>query len=78
MFPMNDTVRKNLTTNMELSNSVAGQLMDWQSSMLLASQKQFNAVFDGYRNVWEANHKAARAMQQMMVDNMTTDETAAA
>jgi hypothetical protein len=78
MFPMNDTVRKNLKTNIELSQNVAGQMMDWQASMVLASQKQFNAMFDGYRNVLEANHKASRAVQQMFVDSVVTEEAAAA
>ena len=77
MFPMNETVRKNLKTNVELSQNVAGQVMDWQASMVLASQKQFNAMFDGFRNVLDANHKAARAVQQMMIDSMTTEEAAA-
>ncbi|MCB9675460.1 MAG: hypothetical protein H6737_10115 [Alphaproteobacteria bacterium] len=78
MFPMNDTVRKNLKTNIELSQNVAGQMMDWQASMVLASQKQVNAMFDGYRNVIEANHKAARAMQQLVVDSFGADAAAAA
>ncbi|MEZ4320246.1 MAG: hypothetical protein R3F61_22395 [Myxococcota bacterium] len=78
MFPMNDTVRKNLKSNFELSTNVAGQMMDWQSTMVLASQKQVNAMIDGYRNVLEANHKATRAMQQMFVDSFGADETAAA
>ncbi len=78
MFPMNDNVRKVMQTNIELNRDAVGQMMDWHASMVLASQKQFNALFDGYRNMVDTNHKATRAMQQMVVDSFQTEETAAA
>jgi hypothetical protein len=75
---MNDTVRKAMQTNIEMNRDAVGQMMDWHASMVLTSQKQFNALFDGYRNMIDTNHKAARAMQQMVVDTFKTEESAAA
>lgn len=78
MFPMNDTVRKTFDSNIALGQEISAQMMEWQSTMVLTTQKQFNAFFDGYRSMLETNNKAARAMQQSMVDRVKTVETAQA
>lgn len=70
MFPMNDTFRKTFDANLDLSREMTEKMMDWQSTMVLTTQKQFNAFFDGYRNMLDTNHKTARAMQQSVMDHV--------
>ena len=70
MFPMNDTLRKTFDANLDVSREMTEKMMDWQSTMVLTTQKQFNAFFDGYRSMLETNHKTARAMQQSMLDRV--------
>lgn len=77
MFPMNDTFRKAFDANLEINREITGQMMDWQSTMVLTTQKQFNAFFDGYRTMLDTNHKTARAMQQSVVDRIRPVEAAA-
>lgn len=78
MFPMNDTVRKNLETQIRLSTQLADQIVDVQVQSMTAAQKQFNANFDAFRSMFDVQTKAARAMQQTLVDGFFPAETAAA
>lgn len=77
MFPMNETVRKNLESQTQLSRKIADQMMDWQSQSAQHVQSQFNASFDAMRSMMDVQQKAARAMQQTMLDAWFPAQTAA-
>lgn len=78
MFPMNESVRKNVEAQLTLSTKMVDQMIDLQGQTLSASQKQFNAAFDAFRSMMDVQQKAARAMQQTMIDGMFPAATPAA
>jgi hypothetical protein len=78
MFPMNESVRKNVEAQIALSTKVADQMVDWQAQSLASSQKHFNAAFDAMRSMMDLQQKAGRAMQQTMIDGMFKAATPAA
>ena len=78
MFPMNDAVRKNLETQMHFSTKLADQMVEWQMQSMTSAQKQFNAGFDAFRSLVDVQQKAARAMQQTMLEGVLPAATPAA